>query len=81
MLELIKSGKKIPENDVDVLDIINTSDIYGMINEGIKKHCQCDKARKVTNNMVNITHVSIITHSNYKATYTGQEEINDLKIR
>ena len=41
MLELIQSGKKIPENDVDVLDCINPSDLYGMINEGINKHYQC----------------------------------------
>ena len=33
MLELIQSGKKILENDVDVLDLIDTSDLYGMINE------------------------------------------------
>ena len=60
LLELIQSGKKIPENDVDVLDPIDTSDLYGMINDGINKHYQRDKAQKVTNNMVNITNVSII---------------------
>ena len=38
MLELIQSGKKIPENNVDVLDLIDTSDLYRMINEGINKH-------------------------------------------
>ena len=81
MLELMQSGKKISENDVDVLDLIDTSDLYGMINERINKHYQRDKARKVTNDIVNITNVSTIAHSNYKATYVGQEEINDLKIR
>ena len=54
MLELIQSGKKIPENDVDVLDLIDTSDLYQMINEGINKHYQRDKARRVTNDRVPI---------------------------
>ena len=31
--------------------------------------------------MVNITNVSTTAHSNNKATYAGQEEINDLKIK
>ena len=47
MLELIQSGKEIPENNVDVLDLINTSDLYGMINDGINTHYQRNKARKV----------------------------------
>ena len=80
MLELIQSGKKIPENDVDVLDLTDTSDLYGMINEGINKHYQRDTAQRVTNEMVNITNVSTTAHSNNKATYVGQEEINDLKL-
>ena len=63
MLELIQSGKKIPENNVDVLDLIDTSDLYGMINEGINNHYQRDKARKVTNNKVNITNVSTTAHN------------------
>ena len=63
MLELIQSGKKIPENDVDVLDLIDTSDLYQMINEGINKHYQHDKARRVTNDRVNITNVSTTAHN------------------
>ena len=81
MLELIQSSKKIPKNNVDVLDLINTLDLYRMINEGINKHYQRDKAQKVANAMVNDTNVFTIIHSNYKATYAGQEEINDLMIR
>ena len=71
MLELIQSGKKIPENDVDVLDLIDTSDLYGMINEGINKHYQRDAAQRVTNDMMNITNVSTTAHSNNKAIYAG----------
>ena len=81
MLELIQSGKKIPENDVNVLDLINTSDLYKMINEGINKSYQRDAAQRVTNDMVNITNVSTTAHSYNKATYAGQEKINDLTVR
>ena len=73
---LIQSGKMIPENNVDVLDLINTSDLYEMINEGINKHYQRDAAKRVTNDIVNITNVSTTAHSNNVATYAGQEEIN-----
>ena len=86
----------IPENDVDVLNLIDTQDLYGMINKGINNHYQRDKARKVTNDKVNITNVSTTAH-NDKVTAlrlwlpmldelmlgsrAGQEEISDLKIR
>ena len=81
MLELIQSGKKIPENNVDVFDFINTLDLYAMINEGINKHYQRDAAQRVTNDMVKITNFSTTAHSNTEATYAGQEEINHLKVR
>ena len=37
-MELIWSGTKILENNVDVFDLINTSDLYGLINDGINKY-------------------------------------------
>ena len=39
-MEKIRSGMKIPENDVDVLDCIDTLDLYGLINDGIVKYNQ-----------------------------------------
>ena len=81
MVEVIQSGKKIPKNDVDFLDLIDTSDLYRMINEGINKHYQRDKVRNVANNMANTMNIPTIAHSNYKATCAGQEDINDIKIR
>ena len=36
--ELMWSGTKIPEHDVNVLDLINTSQVYGLINDGIDKY-------------------------------------------
>ena len=34
-MELTQSGTKIPENDSDVLSLIDTSELYGLINGGI----------------------------------------------
>ena len=36
-VELKQSGTKIPAKDVDVLHLINTSDLYGLTNDGINK--------------------------------------------
>ena len=69
MMELIRSGKKIPENDVDVLDLIDTSDLYGLINEGINKYYCRNTAQGVTNDMVGIANVTTTAHSNNQATY------------
>ena len=77
-VELIRSGVKIPENDVDVLDLIDTSDLYGLINEGINKYNHRNTAQGVTNDMVGNTNVPTTVHSSNKATYAEQEEINDL---
>ena len=68
MMELIRSGKKIPENDVDILDPIDTSDLYGLINEGINKHYRRNIPQWVTNDMVGITNVPTTVHSNNEAT-------------
>ena len=97
MFELIQSDKKTPENDVEVLDLIDTLELHRMINEGINKHYQRDKARRVTNDKLNITNFSTTAHNNDKVTSlrlwlpmldelmlgscAGQEEISDLKIR
>ena len=77
-MELIRSSMKILENDVDVLDLINTSDSYKLINEGINKYNHRNTAQGVTNDMVGITTILTTVHSNNKATYAKQEESNDL---
>ena len=54
MTKIILSDKKIPENDVDVLDFIDTSDLYGLINEGINKNYRRNRPQGVTNDMMGI---------------------------
>ena len=63
---------------MDVLDLINTSDLYGLINDGIVKYNQHNTVQGVTNDIVGNTNVPTTVHSNDKATYTEQDEINDL---
>jgi len=41
-VELKQSGMKIPAKDVDVLCFIDTSDLYGLINDGINKYNEGD---------------------------------------
>ena len=58
MMELIRSGKKILENDVDALDLIDNSDLHGLINEGINKHYHRNTAQAFTNDMVGFSNIS-----------------------
>ena len=37
-MELMRSGTKIPAKDVDVLCLIDTLDLYGLVNDGINKY-------------------------------------------
>ena len=36
-MELMQTGMKLPDNDADVLSLFNTSELYGLINDGIKQ--------------------------------------------
>ena len=75
-MELMRSGTKIPENDVDDLDLINTLELYGLINDGINKYNHRNTAQGVTNDMVGNTNVPTTVHSSNEATYTEQIENN-----
>ena len=77
-MELMGSGTKIPENDVDVLDLINTLELYGLINDGIDKYNHRNTVQGFINDMVCNTNIPTMVHNSNKATYTEQDEINDL---
>ena len=77
-MKLIRSGTKIPENNVDVLDLINTLELYGLINDGINKYNHCNTVQGFTNAMISNTNVATTVHSSKETTYTEQDEINDL---
>ena len=74
-VELKESGTKIQAKDVDVLRLIDTSDLYGLINEGINKYYHCNTAQGITNDMVGITNVPTTVHCNNKASYVEKKKL------
>ena len=68
----------IPENDADVLSLFDTSELYGLINDGINKYNHRTTVQEVTINMVGNTNVPTTVHNSNKTTYMEQDEINDL---
>ena len=77
-MELMRLDTKIPMNDVDVLDLIDTSELYGLINDGIDKYNNRSTVQGFINDMVGNTNVPTMVHNSHEATYTEQDEINDL---
>ena len=69
---------KIPENDVDILSLIDVSELYGLINDGINKYNHCNTVQGFINDMVGNTNVPTMVHNSNDATYTKKYEINDL---
>ena len=63
---------------MDVLDLIDISDFYGLINDGINKYNHRNTVQRVTNDMVGNTNDPTTVHSSNKATYTEQDEISHL---
>ena len=74
----MQSGSKIPVKDIDVLNLIDTLELYGLINDGIDKYNDRNTVQGFINNMVGNTNVPTVVKSGNKAAYTEQDEINDL---
>ena len=51
-VELKQSGTKIPAKDKDVLRLIDTSDLYGLINDGINKYNDRNTVQWFINDLV-----------------------------
>ena len=77
-VELMQLGTKIPTKDVDVLCLINTCELYGLINDGINKYNNHNTVQGFINNIVGNTIVPTVVESGNEATYMEQDEINDL---
>ena len=67
-MELMQSGTKIPAKDVDVLCLINTFDLYGLINDGINKYNNRNTVQGFVNDMVGNTNVPTMVESGNKVT-------------
>ena len=66
--ELKQSGKEIPAKDVDILRLINTSYLYGLINDGINKYNDRNTMQGFINNMVGNTNTATVVENNNKTT-------------
>ena len=69
-MELMRFGTKILENDVNVLDLINTLELYGLINDGIDKYNNRNTVQGFINDMVGSTNDSMLVRDSNKAIYT-----------
>ena len=67
-MELKQSGTMIPAKDVDPLRLIDTSDLYGLINDSINKYNDCNKVQGSINDMVGSTDAPIVVEGNNEAT-------------
>ena len=67
-VELKQSGTKIPAIDVDVLRLIDTSNLYGLINDGINNYNDRDTMQGFINNMVDNTNTATVVENNNKTT-------------
>ena len=62
----MRLGTKIQAKDVDVLYLINTLDLYGLINDGINKYNERNTVQGFINVMVGNTNVPTVVESSYK---------------
>ena len=67
-VELKQSGTKIPAKDVDILRLIDTLDLYGLINDSINKYNDCNTIQGFINNMIGNTNTATGVKNNYKTT-------------
>ena len=62
-MELMQLGTKIPAKDIDVLCLIDTSDLYGLINDGINKYNDRNTVQGFINDTISNTNVPIVVES------------------
>ena len=67
-VELMQLGTKIPAKEVDILCLINTSDLYRLINDDINMYNDRNTVQGFINNMVGNTNVPTVVESNNVAT-------------
>ena len=71
-MELKRSGTKNPAKDVDVLRLIDTSDLYGLINDNINKYNDQNTVQRFTNDMVGNADAPTVIEGINKATVASK---------
>ena len=72
--ELKQSGKEIPVKDVDILRLIDTSYLYGLINDGINKYNDSNTMQGFINNMFDNTNTGTVVKNNNKTTTSSKSK-------
>ena len=72
--ELKQSGKEIPAKDVDILRLIDTSYLYGLINDGINKYNDSNTTQGFINSMFDNTNTGTIVENNDKTTTSNKSK-------
>ena len=67
-MELIRLGTKIPAKDIDVLSLIDTLDLCGLINDSINKYNDSNTVKGFINGMIGNTNVPNMVDSSNNAT-------------
>ena len=70
--ELKQSGKEIPAKDVDILRLIDTSYLYGLINDGINKYNDSNTTQGFINNMFDNTDTATVVDNDIKTTTSNK---------
>ena len=68
----MRLGTKIPEKDVDVFCLIDTSDLYRLINDGINKYNDHNIVQGFINDMVGNTNIPTVVKSSNEATVASK---------
>ena len=70
--ELKQSGRELPAKDVDILRLIDTSYLYGLINDGINKYNDSNTTQGFFNNMFDKTNTATVVDNNNKTTTSNK---------
>ena len=71
-MELKQPGKVIPAKDVDILRLIDTSYLYGLINDGINKYNDRNTIQGFINNMVGNTNTATVVKNSNNMTMVSK---------
>ena len=71
-VELKQSGKEIPAKDVDILRLIDTSYLYGLINDGINKYNDSNTTQGFINTMFDNTNTATVVNNNNRTTTSNK---------
>ena len=71
-VKLKQSDKEIPTKDVVILRLIDTSYLYGLINDGINKYNDSNTTQGLINNMFDNTNTATVVDNNNKTTTSNK---------